>query len=400
MMKKMVFPVVLMILAGLVVAAVISCPSDKGPSVTTYKGDTKDGKEVIIEVRGDSYELKIDGESISTGRVTKDGNTLTLTTNGNEETVKVSVTGENKIDKIEGNITPDDGSDAITIDMLPPFKAVAGSWNWFTSDDSKVNGPDVPPANVTPQTIFSPGGASKITNAVPIEGEDGATPFIYPSGTINDNDGEAITVPVFNFTGNTKVHPEKPANICQFGAGWPLVGWEAQPADDETAALLKTAYGYTFWVKLNSSTANNWAFLTAVVTDFPLEKGYEYKHWFGNKPGDSGGTKVNNLTKDLKAGTWYQITVIMNPSGFNMEEDAWMHKWPKPIDGRKPFNQAAASRIQWQIPLQHNGGSQRGSAPSDPVPNDDDSDPNPYDIISGSYDFNLDFYGLELLVEQ
>jgi hypothetical protein len=399
MIKKAMFTVLCVAL----LFAVFSC-GDDGPSVTTYTGKDAGGKEYKLIVTGSKYELKIDEESISTGKVTKDGNTLTLTTNGADETVKVSVTG-NIITEIKGTITYDDESKKIEIDILPPFESVAGNWDWYASDDSKVNGPTVGPANVDPQTIFPPGGVSKITNAQDVTGPDGVQgqgPFIYPAGTVMDNDGKPIDATVFNFKGNTKVDPNKPSdatNGAKYGAGWPLVGWEAQPADDETLAALKTAYGYTFWVRLNSSTTtdrttntdDNWAYLTQVVTDFAMEKGYEYKHWFGNgnfsdggkKMGDSGGGGAKNFTKDLEVGKWYQITVIMNKSGFNMEEDGWLFQYPPTPDPKKPFNQNAASKIQWQIPLQHNGGRQRNG--------------DPYDQVSGSHDFDLDFYGLKLL---
>jgi hypothetical protein len=401
-MKKrnwLVFQAILMILAVLVFASVFSCKKDDdGPKVGnvvgTFTGTDTNGKVCTLQINDDdTYEFFIDGTSVSTGTAAKNGDTYTLTANGGGEPFTVTVK-EDKITEIKGAINPDDGSKPIPApEMPPPYTAVAGKWNWFASDDSKLNGPDVPPANVNPQTIFEPGGVSKITNAVPIEGEDGSTPFVYPEGTVKDNDDNTITVPVFNFTGNTKVDPNKGTGNSakkNFGAGWPLVGWEAQPADEETAALLKTAYGYSFWVRLNSSLtnttkANDWAFLTAIVTDFTPEKGYEYKHWFGNKPGDSGGSKINNFTKDLNAGTWYKITVIMDASGRNIEEDKWLFQWPPSPDPKKPFNQSAAEKIQWQIPLQHNGGAQRNG--------------DPYDMISGSFDFNLDFYGLELLTK-
>jgi len=383
-MKKMVFPVVLMILAGLVFGAFFSCDNDKGPTTTVYTGDSPDGK-VKVTVIGDTYVLMIGDEEISTGKVSKSGDTLTLTPNGEGgHDFTVTVDG-NFITKIEGDITPDDGGKPIAPpEIFPPFTPVAGNWNWFTSDDSKTN------EYLDVQTIFPPGGVSEITNAKDVTGPDGVAgkgPYVYPAGEAKDNDGKAINATVFNFTGNTKVDPAK-NNQQKYGAGWPLVGWEAQPADNETAALLKTAYGYSFWVRLNSSktndkTDNEWAYLTAVITDFPLEKGYEYKHWFGNKAGDSGGSKVNNWTSNLQAGTWYKITVIMDKNGFNMEEDKWLFQWPPNPDPKKPFNQSAAEKIQWQIPLQHNGGAQRNG--------------DPYDQVTGTHDFNLDFYGLELL---
>lgn len=397
MMKKMVLPVILMILTGLVLAAFFSCDTggNSGPANITYTGKDTDGTEYELIITGKTYELQIDGDPVSTGKIAKMGDTLILTPNGDGDDFEITVDGD-YITKIEGDITPDDDSEPIKPgEMVPPFEAVAGKWNWYTSDDSKTN------EDLDVQTIFPPGGVSRITNAKDVTGPDGKPgkgPYEYPEATKpKDISGNPITVPVYNFTGNTKVDPKKPANISKFGAGWPLVGWEAQPADEETKALLKTAYGYSFWVKLNSSKTNTtkdneWAYLTQVETDFPREKGYEYKHWFGNKPGDSGGGGAKNLTGDLEAGTWNKITVIMDPSGFNMAEDNWLFQWSPTPDPKKPFKQSEAKKIQWQIPLQHNGGAQRTSDPSD--------GPNPYDQISGTHDFNLDFYGLELLIKQ
>jgi hypothetical protein len=210
-------------------------------------------------------------------------------------------------------------------------------------------------------------------------------PYEYPeSERPKDKDGNPITVPVYNFTGFTKV--SSPNRAQESGAQFPQVGWEAVP-DADTLAKLKTAHGYQFWVKLNSSTASNWSFLTAVVTDFAPEKGYEYKHWFGNQPGDSGGkTTVDNFTDSLTLNQWYQIRVIMNSTGFNMDEDKWLYLYPPNPDPKKPFNQSAAEKIQWQIPLQHQVGAgvtaRSGGA---------------YDITNGDYSFNLDFYGFELI---
>jgi hypothetical protein len=394
MMKKMVIPVILTILAGLVFAAFFSCNTGtgvKGPDKTIYTGKDTDGKEYKLIVIDYRYDLEIDGESISTGKVAKMGDILILTPNSGGDDFEITVDG-NDIIKIEGDISPDDGGDPQEPgEILPPSMPVEGNWIWFTSDDSKTN------EYLDVQTTFPPGGVSKITNAQDTEGPDGEAaqePFEYPEGTVKDNDGKTITEPVFNFTGNTKVDPKKPSGNsgATFGAGWPLVGWEAQPADDETLALLKTAYGYSFWVRLNSSKTNNdnkkdneWAYLTQVVTDFPREKGYEYKHWFGNKPGDSGGGGAKNLTSGLKAGTWHKITVIMDKSGLNMQQDNWLFAWPPTPDPKGPFNQNKAEKIQWQIPLQHNGGEQRDGVP--------------YDQVTGTHDFNLDFYGLRLLTK-
>jgi hypothetical protein len=383
--KWKVFPVVLMILTGLVFGAVFfSCDNSPSgppaPKVDTYKGTDTDGKQYELKVTDNkTYELKIDGESISTGKASLKSGEFTLTPNSDGDSFTVTVERK-KITKIEGSITPDDDSEPIEPGEIVTSEPVVGVWNWYTIDDSKPN-----KDKVDPQTIFAPGGASKITNATKDdETQETNKPFIHPAGTVKDNNGKAITETVYGFKGNTKV--TKDNRSASEGARFPLVGWEAEP-DEETLEALKTAYGYQFWIRVNSSTASNWAFLTAVVTDFTPEKGYEYKHWFGNQAGDSGGnTKVNNFTGNLAVGKWHQIMVIMDSSAINMEQDKWIHTYNPEYKGK--FNQNKAQRVQWQIPLQHQVGADVSARSGEP-----------YDIIRGSYTFDVDFYGLELLVE-
>jgi hypothetical protein len=376
MTKKnwMVFPVILMILTGLVFVTVFSCGS-KDPEPEIYTGSDTDGKAYELTITGGTYGLKIDGKSVSTGTVKKDGDTFTLTPNGGGDPFKVTVAGT-KIKGIVGAITPDDGSEAIEPGQIVQGESTAGAWDWSLSDDSGTN------EYLDVQTIFAPGGASRFENAqtnpadVDDKGKPIKRPYVYPAGTVNDINGDPINEPVYNFKGNTKVSSEnRTANV---GARFPLLGWEAVP-DETTLAALKTAYSYSFWVKLNSSTNSKWAFLTAVFTDFPAEKGYEYGHWFGNTKGDSG---AKNITNNLRLGEWVKITVILKPTdkGGNIDQAAWIHSYNPEYEGE--FKQDKIQKLQWQVPLQHNGGTARGG--------------DPYDIIKGSYDFDLDFYGLTL----
>lgn len=378
MAKKnlMVFPLILMILTGLAVAVVLSCgssSSDQEPE--TYTCSDTDGQAYELTITGDTYELKIDGKSVSTGTVKKDGDTLTLTPNSGGDPFKVTVSGK-RITDIEGAITPDDGGEAIEPGKIIQGETKTGTWDWALSDDSGTN------EYLDVQTIFAPGGASRFSNAIPDpdekdkHGQPVKRPYVYPDGTVNDINGDPINEPVFNFKGNTKVTSDN--RTADVGARFPLLGWEAVP-DEATLTALKTAYSYSFWVRLNSSTASKWAFLTAVFTDFPAEKGYEYGHWFGNTNGDAG---AKNITKDLKLGEWYKITVILKPTsaGGNIDQAAWIHSYNPEYEG--DFKQDKVKKLQWQVPLQHNGGTARGGAP--------------YDIIKGSYDFDLDFYGLTL----
>jgi len=381
MIKKnwMVFPAVLMILAGLVFATVFSCSSDEGPKVETYTGTTQAGEVYTLKITDNStYDFLIGGVSVSTGKVSKNGDTLTLTPNGGDDTTepfKVTISGK-KIADIDGVITPDEeGKEPIIPGKIIQGETSAGVWDWSLSDDSTTN------EYLDVQTIYAPGGASRFTNAVEdadkidTHGKKVKRPYVYPTGTVNDIDGNPINEPVFNLKGNTKV--SKTDRTANEGARFPMLGWEAVP-DAATLAALKTAYSYSFWVRLNSSTGSKWAFLAAVFTDFPAEKGYEYGHWFGNTNGDAG---TKNKTPNLKPGEWYKITVILSPvPKGNIDQAAWIHSYNKEYEGA--FKQDKAEKLQWQVPLQHNGGTARG--------------PDPYDIIRGSYDFDLDFYGLVL----
>jgi len=361
--------------------------------VNTYTCSVKGGAEYTLKITDNTtYGFLINGASVSTGSAKQEGDTWILTPNGDpDKPFTVTVSGRN-ITNIAGDIIPDDGTEPIPPGEILQVEPVAGVWKWATSDDSQLNDWKTSTAwqalyPGVKQSIYAPGGASKITNAEfvdtttdPIKGESkNYKPFEYPAGTVKDKDGNPITVPVYNFKGNTKVTEDN--RTANSGARFPMVGWEATPDDAETLALLKTAYGYSFWVRLNSSTANNWSFLTAVVTDFTPEEGYEYKHYFGNNPGDSTS---KNQTQKLEVGTWYQIKVVMAKDGFNLDQDKWIHQYNPEYEGS--FTQNAAQKIQWQIPLQHQVGAGVSARSGDP-----------YDIIKGSYDFDLDFYGLELL---
>jgi len=398
------FPIVLAILAGLVFGAVFSCgggtSSPSGPSVIpsdTYTGTDEDGKQYELIVTGSEYVLKINGKKVSDGVVSKNGTLWTLMPAGIEGSPNVdfdvTIAGDNIAD-IGGRIQVWGEPDIIPGVMVPPVP-VELAWIWYTMDDSKPNDYLLPAnggAADGAQTIFPPGGASRITNAVDVTNDDGTTgkkPYEYPEDKKpTDKGGNEIPGPVYNFTGNTKVTKDNRGG--EEGAQFPLVGWGAKPADDYTLAQLRKARGYSFWVRLNSSTANNWAFLTAVETDFSPEKGYEFKHWFGNQPGDTtySGKKYKNTTLDLKVGTWYQIKVIMAKDGFNMDQDGWIYQYPPSPTPKNEFNQKAAGQVQWQVPLQHQVGADV-SAGGSPY----------YDIKKGSYDFDLDFYGLELIMK-
>lgn len=393
------FAVILAILAGLAFAAVFSCSgggdsSDDSITSESYIGTDADGIEYELIVTGSEYVLKINGKKISSGAVSKNGDLWTLMPNGLDGSTNadfdVTIDGI-YIAEIGGVITPDEkGGQPITPGiMVPPTLA----WDWYTIDDENTN-----EKLGDKQSIYPPGGASRITNAVDVTNDDGTKgkkPYEYTEETKpKDKDGNPIPGPVYNFTGNTKVIEND--RDAKKGAQFPLVGWGAKPANTATLTQLRNAKGYSFWVRLNSSTASNWSFITAVETDFKAELGYEYKHWYGNKPGDSGGSSqsastlkgINNFTDNLEVGQWYKITVIMAKDGFNLFQDKWIWQYDSGKDARGDFHQNKAQQLQWQIPLQHQVGADVSMRNGDP-----------YDAIKGSYDFNLDFYGLELIMK-
>jgi hypothetical protein len=383
---KFVFQVALLVAVAMAFMAVLSCESEPGSSVSTYKGSDSEGKDYTLKVTDNStYVLSINGAEVSTGKVSKSGNTLTLTPNGGGNAT-VTIDG-NRITNFTGSITPDEGGNPIIPGEIIQIQPVAGVWTWTMGDDEATNEwKETDADSDTRQSVFPPGGASRFSNAV-IGTENGKTvmkPFEYPAGSQKDIDGNTITTPVFNIKGNTTVSSDN--RQANSGARFPQVGWEAVP-DAATLQLLRTAYAYQFWIKLNSATANNWCFLTAMTqTGLPIEEGWEYKHYFGNQPGDSGNGERNHFTSGLTAGKWYKIMVVLDKTspGFNMDQDGYIYQWNN--ERKRAFEQDKAEKLQWQIPLQHQSGAGVSARSGEP-----------YDILRGSYDFDFDFYGLELL---
>jgi hypothetical protein len=266
----------------------------------------------------------------------------------------------------------------------PDTEEVSGGWTWALSDDATPN-----PQKGDKQSIFAPGGASRITNAREETLEDGTKanrPYVYPKGEAKDDDDNPIDAEVFNFKGNTKVSRDnRGQDEC---ARFPMVGWEAVP-DEETLALLQTVYGYSFWVRLKGAATKKWSFSTVVVTSdieaVAPEEGWCWKHWFGNTAGGSANSPGENLTPKLEPNVWYKINVVLDKSSpsFNLDQDGYIYQYNN--ERKKTFNQDKAVKIQWQISLQHQEGANVSARDGDP-----------YDIIKGSYDFDLDFYGFAL----
>jgi predicted small secreted protein len=294
-------------------------------------------------------------------------------------------------------------------------EGIAGVWDWSTSDDSKAN-EDVtlklvkPPYTQTSKGAAadnSPWDASYATTGVSFpQGNWGGKSTI--SGTADTVDptimrpnGDGKTAETaFKFTGTVKVSADDRA--WNTGAQYPMVGWEAVP-DTDTLANLRAAWAYSFYIKVNSialkptSTATattDWVFKTAVGAEgFANEQGHEYKHYFGNyQPGaaENFGTRAkDNMTDDLVLGQWHKITVVLAPANadFNMDQDSHIHQWNTHFTA--DFDPTTATKIQWQIALQDQKGILQRAG-----------DPNHYDIPNGYFDYDIEFYGLELYLPE
>jgi len=478
------FSVVLAILAGLVLAAVFSCGDTGGgvksvppPEPDVYSGTDLDGVEYVLNVIGIDYEFFMGGKLINKGTLSKNGPIWTLMPNGAEGSaiadfdVTIDEDGITIIDIGEsaggGIYTMGYGTEKIKPGLMhPPEKP---EWIWYVSDDYELNAYLSTPeytsvTKASHQTVFPPGGVSiinymhkkdsngewemeddKVTKSKkPVEygGTDTytkarptATPYTegaYTGEKPKGKDGKEVEGPIFHIKGNVKVLKED--RKADEGAHYPMVGWGAIPWNKMAKELIKKAYGYTFYVKLNSSkgkdgadTGNAWSFVTAVLTDMPKEVGWEYKHWFGGSPennwkggssDDYAGKTVNgkegapnanvkaNWTSGLAAGRWHKITVVMDQSqsGFNMAQDHYVYQWNQ--ERIRPYNQKAAWQIQWQIPLQHQHPMPGSGTKANSVTDTKNAGPagvtergdSPYDIPNGSYDFDLDFCGFELLM--
>jgi len=275
---------------------------------------------------------------------------------------------------------------------------IAGVWDWSISDDSKENAAQngvtlsSPPYKASssknfPQTSW--GGTSTISGT-----PDASDPEI----TRPNGDGKTAATS-FKFTGTVKVTADdRTANV---GVRYPQVGWEAIP-DTATLALLRDAYAYSFYIKVNSaeikknSTDNDpqtsWVFKTAVCAEgFVPELGHEYKHYFGDyqpeASDDYGPDAVGNMTDELTIGDWHKITVYLDPEDdrFNLDQDNYIHQHNTEFEAG--FDPTTITRLQWQISLQDQKGIAARAS-------------DPWDIPNGYFDYDIEFYGLELYLPE
>ena len=278
-------------------------------------------------------------------------------------------------------------------------EAFEGVWDWSTSDDSKANQqaslalpkPPYKTAKTThsfPQSNF--GGASTISGTE----DTSESPSVFRPITKTVDGPDGTEVEAFNFTGTVKV--SKDNRTANEGSRFPLVGWEAVPDDEDTLTALRSAIAYSFWVRVNSAAVkanasanpvNNWVFKTAVGAEgFANEQGHEFKHYFGNYQPTAatpyGGTH-EYMTDDLEIGEWHKIVVVLDPESdeFNLNQDNYIHQYNNEF--LATFDPATATKLQWQIALQDQRGINQRNG-------------DPYDMPNGYFDYDVDFYGLEL----
>ena len=313
--------------------------------------------------------------------------------------------GDNNNNNNNNNNNGNDGDDL--------GEGIAGVWDWSTSDDSKANQTVTlvlpkPPytqagtgwqatygttGKVFPQGQFGD-GASTISGV-----EDTEDPAIMRplTKTVTGPDGAEVTA--FSFTGTVKV--SKDNRTANEGSRFPLVGWEAVP-DEDTLTALRSAYAYSFWVRVNSTTIkatananprnNEWVFKTAVGAEgFANEQGHEFKHYFGNYEANAasnfGPKATKSMTDDLAIGEWHKIIVYLNPTDerYNLDQDRYIHEYNTEYEAA--FDPATITKLQWQIALQDQRGiTQRGG--------------DPYDMPNGYFDYDVEFYGLELYLPE
>jgi hypothetical protein len=286
---------------------------------------------------------------------------------------------------------------------VDPGDGIVGTWDWSTSDDSKENDTValdlVNPPYKTAKTGHSfPksnwGGVSTISGTE----DTSETPSVFRpvTKTVTGPDGTEVTA--FSFIGTVKV--SKDGRGPNEGSRFPLVGWEAVP-DTDTLADLRIAWAYSFWVKVNSAAVksnatatprNDWVFKTAVCAEgFANEQGHEFKHYFGNYQPTAatnfGANATTSMTDDLAIGEWHKITVVLDPNheSFNLDQDNYIHQYNNEFEA--VFDPTTATKLQWQIALQDQRGITQRSG-------------DPYDMPNGYFDYDVEFYGLELYLPE
>ena len=294
---------------------------------------------------------------------------------------------------------------------------MVGVWDWTVSDDKKPNTTVNIPLNKPPYTQVEKGNAGSTSawdasfvtpgaefkqnnyggvstiNGTPDTAKDGTAVVRPEKVTVPGPDGKEVSA--FSFKGLVKVSSE--GRAATEGACFPMVGWEAVP-DDATLADLRKATAYSFYVKVNSAVvkrsttatpSNKWLFKTAICAEgFALEQGHEFKHYFGNASApkalaDGADLSKARYTKNLALETWNKVTVYMDATDtkYNIDQDGHIHQWNRQY--KADFIPTTLTKLQWQISLQ----DQEGIT---------DRNSGDYDIVNGSFEYDVLFYGLEL----
>ena len=190
---------------------------------------------------------------------------------------------------------------------------------------------------------------------------------------------------------------DSPDTDYRFGCGWPAITLYAAPPDDadqedqETRRALMDGYGYSFWVKsmkpysVYRAGIENW--------DYRPNEGTEPSHWFGTTTGRDA-VEGKNFTS-APVGEWTKVVVIYDAKhpNFNMLVPNWINMYGvmanfpgdmEPFDIAKNHNKDHSIRIVLAIPLQHNNGSEGSSLIA-------------YSVSEGKHEYDVYFYGLEIL---
>lgn len=216
-------------------------------------------------------------------------------------------------------------------------------------------------------------------------------------------DAEGNPIKAYHFEGTVQQRSGLTSANYHESAGWPQVGWAAKPADEATWELFKSAYAYSFWIRVNKSYKT---YQTSVDNTIylPKDEGFEPLHWFGTTTGVDAFAGVNYT--NVPVGEWTKVTVIYDPDyedDYNMDHAKWIYSYGIQGDGAGTpplpnpkfpgiadptslkFDKETMVNIKWQIQLQHNGGVQA---------------PKNMEYMQGSssvpHEFSVDFYGLEL----
>ena len=183
----------------------------------------------------------------------------------------------------------------------------------------------------------------------------------------------------------------------RLSCGWPAITLYATPPGEDIDPEQKTllafmdGYGYTFWVK---SMKDYNAYRTSVEnSEYRPNEGHEPGHWYGTRAGRDADPTYNFTPAPPEE--WTKVTVIYDPShpDFNMDVNNWIKQYnvqSNYLNDREPYNimdnhnKDNSIRIAFALQLQHNGG-------------DEGTDLIEYSVQTGRHDYEVYFYGLEIL---